>query len=67
MKSYNIPINYQSSQTMEVKANSLQEAVELALKEFLSIPDENYLCDSYEIDYIVREDYPNEYLDVTNL
>lgn len=61
---YSIPIIYQCSERFDVEADSLQEAVEKALKEFFSIPDDKYLDDSFEIDSIVYDDYPDEELDM---
>jgi len=60
MKTYNIPIIYQRVETINVEANNLQEAVEIALKQFLAIPDDNYLDDSFEVDTIV-DDYEEHY------
>jgi len=56
MKDYNIPIIYQSCKNFHVEAENLQEAVEKALKQFFSEPDEMYIEDSFEIDGIVLED-----------
>lgn len=67
MKTYNIPITWQSYQRFEVEAENLQEATEKALKLFLSIPDEKYLDDSFEVDEIVREENPNEDLDLAEV
>jgi hypothetical protein len=40
---------------------NLEEAITKALKEFLSIPDENYLEDSFDVDLQnLEEEYPNE-------
>ena len=54
-KTYKIPIIYERCETFSVEASSLQEAVRKALKEFLSIPDEKYLDDSFRIDDVVEE------------
>lgn len=64
MAKYSIPIVWQSYKRYEVEAESLQEAVEISLKQFLSEPDDNYLEDSFEIDYFVEEEYPNEEYDI---
>ena len=56
MKNYNIPIRWESYKRVSVKASNLQEAVELALKQFLSEPDDLYLEDSFEIDVYVEEE-----------
>jgi hypothetical protein len=61
---YNIPIVWESYKNYNVKADNLEEAVKLALKQFLSEPDENYLDDSFSIDDIVRDNYPNEDFDI---
>lgn len=63
MKQYKIPITWQSYEVFSVEAENLQEAVEKALKEFLTIPDDKYLQDSFEIDNILEDDYPNEEYD----
>lgn len=64
MKEYNIPIHWESYKVYKVKANTLEDAVVNALKVFLKEPDDNYLNDSFEIDSIVDEDYPNETFDI---
>ena len=64
MKQYKIPIIYQSCQEIEVEADSLSAAVYQALKIFLAEPDENYLINSFEIDSIVDDEYPNEEFDI---
>lgn len=64
---YDIPIVYQSVMTMSVEADNLEEAVTKALKEFLSIPDDNYLQDSFEIDGILEENYPDEKYNLNNV
>jgi len=64
MKTYTIPITWQSYKTYDVEAGNLQEAVEKALKQFISEPDDNYLDDSFEVDSeIVLEDYEPEIFD----
>ncbi|MCA9748128.1 MAG: hypothetical protein KC414_03425 [Romboutsia sp.] len=55
-KEYNIPISWESYKRVKVEANSLQEAVEKALKIFLAEPDELYLDDSFEIDPFIKEE-----------
>jgi hypothetical protein len=64
MKEYNIPIRWESYKRISVEAENLQSAVYLALKQFLAEPDELYINDSFEIDEIVEEDYPDEELDM---
>jgi len=59
MKTYSIPINWQSYRRFYVEADNLQEAVEKALDQFFSEPDEDYLEDSFDIDGIV-DDEANE-------
>ena len=64
MKKYTIPITWQSYKTYKIEAENLQEAVEKALKQFISEPDETYLDDSFEVDTeIVLEDYEPEIFD----
>lgn len=67
MKTYNIPVLWQSYKRYSVKAESLEEAVELALKKFLKEPDDNYLDDSFEIDDILGDDYPDEEFDLNKV
>jgi len=63
-KEYNIPIRWESYKRYKVIANTLEDAVLKALKQFLSEPDDNYLEDSFEIDEIVYEEYENESFDI---
>lgn len=67
MKTYKIPITWESYKRIEVEANSLQEAILKALKQFLSEPDDLYLEDSFEIDSILEEDYPEEDYDLQQI
>lgn len=60
-KKYIIPITYESLKYMEVTASNLQEAVEISLKEFLEIPDPNYLDDSFKIDIDDLADFNEEF------
>ena len=53
--------------TLDIEADTLENAIELALKEFFAIPDENYLQDSFEIDEIVIDNYPNEDYDMAKI
>lgn len=55
-KEYNIPIVWQSYKRIPVQAENLEEAVKLALKQFLSEPDDLYIEDSFEIDEIIYEE-----------
>lgn len=64
---YKIPITWQGYETFEVEADSLEEAVEKGLKQFLAIPDDKYINDSFEVDDIVRDDYPNEDFDINKI
>jgi len=66
-KEYNIPISWESYRRVKVKANSLQEAIVLALKQFLSEPDEEYLCDSFNIDEVLEDEYPDESYDMNDV
>lgn len=67
MKSYSIPIVWQSYKRYEVDAENLEEAVTKALKQFLSEPDENYLDNSFEFDGIIEEENPDETYNYTNV
>ena len=60
MKTYKIPIRWESYKRIEVDADNLQSAIYLALKQFLSEPDDLYLEDSFEIDNILEDEYPEE-------
>ena len=56
MKTYEIPIKWESYKRVKVEAENLQEATEKALKVFLDEPDDLYLDDSFEIDKYVQEE-----------
>ncbi len=60
MKTYKIPIRWESYKRIEVEADNLQSAIYLALRQFLSEPDDLYLEDSFEIDNILEDEYPEE-------
>lgn len=62
-KEYSIPIRWESYKRYKVEAENLQEAVEKALKQFLSEPDDNYIGDSFEVDEIIYEEV-NENFDI---
>lgn len=64
MNEYNIPIAWESYKVYKSYGKNLEEAVENALREFLSEPDENYLNDSFSIDEIINDDYPEENFDI---
>ena len=59
-KTYSIPIRWESYKRIEVEAEDLQSAICLALKQFLSEPDDKYIEDSFDIDNIIYEENPNE-------
>ena len=63
-KEYDIPIRWESYERYKVTANTLEEAVLKALKQFLSEYDYKYIQDSFEIDEIVYEEYENESFDI---
>jgi hypothetical protein len=66
MKTYSIPITWTSCKRYDVEAETLQEALALALATFLREPDDNYL-EGFEVDDIgLREDYPEEEYDVAD-
>lgn len=60
MKTYKIPIRWESYKRIEIEAESLQSAIYLALKQFLSEPDDLYLEDSFEVDDVLEDEYPEE-------
>ena len=64
MKKYDIPITWQSIKTYTVEAENLQQAVEMALKQFIYEPDEQYIEDSFEINDIIQDWYEDEKYDV---
>ena len=53
--------------TYKMEAESLEQVIELALKQFLSEPDEQYLENSFEIDTIIEEWYPDENYDINKI
>jgi hypothetical protein len=66
MKTYNIPIKWESYKRIQVVAENLQQATELALKQFLSEPDDLYLDDSFEIDKYIQEEVQENFdIDLT--
>ena len=67
MKVYSIPIVWESYKRYIVNAENLQEAVKLALQQFLSEPDDNYLEDSFSIDEMVYDDYPEKDFDINEI
>ena len=60
-KEYNIPIIWESYKRYKVTANTLEEAILKALKQFLSEPDDNYINDSFEIDEIFYEETDEDF------
>lgn len=64
MPIYNIPIIWESYRRYQVEAEDLQSAVTQALKEFLNEPDDHYIQDSFEIDSIIDDEYPDEDFDI---
>lgn len=61
MPTYTIPIQWVSIKDFDVEADNLQEALQLAFDNFMSIPDDNYLEDSVSFDKIgIKERYPDE-------
>lgn len=68
MPTYTIPIQWVSIKDFDVEANNLQEALQLALDNFMSIPDNNYLEDSVSFDEIgIKERYPDENFNLHDL
>lgn len=62
---YNIPITWQNYRTFTVEADNLQEALNKAVKEFMSITDEYYIDDSIQFDDdSLFEDYGDEEFDL---
>jgi len=59
-RKYSIPIVWESYKRVDVEADSLQDAIVKALKQFLSEPDETYIQDSFVIDEIVYDENPDE-------
>ena len=69
MTEYKIPITWQSVKTYRVEADNLQDAVKKALKAFFndSTIGEEYIEDSFEIDEIIEDEYPEETIDWNKL
>jgi len=67
MKEYSIPITWQSYRRYLVQAENLQEAVKIALKQFLAEPDEQYINDSFEIDSIIDDEVSDETFDINQI
>jgi len=67
MKKYDIPIRWESYRRYPVQAENLQEAVKIALKQFLAEPDPDYINDSFEIDEITEEEVPDETFDINQI
>ena len=67
MKNYSIPICWQSYQRYKVEAENLQEAIQKALNKFLAESNDRYIDDSFEIDSIIDEEYPNEIWDMNKI
>ena len=67
MKQYSIPIIWQSYKRFDVDAETLEEAVTKALKQFFSEPCDMYLEDSFELDNVLEEEYPGEDFDLNNV
>jgi hypothetical protein len=61
MKTYEIPIIWESYKRYVVEAENLQEAVTEALKIFLAESDDNYIQDSFDIDGILQNETYEEY------
>lgn len=66
MTKYRIPISWQTIKHYDIEAETLQDAVNEAVEQFLKEPcqDGDYLEDSFEVDPIIEDDYPNEEYDV---
>ena len=64
MKTYKIPIRWESFERFEVEAENLEGVVTKALGKFFNIPDNKYIEDSFQIDSGVEEDYPDEDFDL---
>ena len=60
MTKYNIPIRWESYKRISVEVDNLKEACIKAVKEFLEIPDDNYIDDSWGLDEILKWEYSDE-------
>lgn len=68
MPTYTIPIRWVSIKDYEVKANNLQEAIQISMDIFMTEPDNNYLDDSACFDEIgIKERYPDEKFNLNDL
>lgn len=62
MKNYKIPITWESIRYFDVDAENLEEAIKLALQQFFTIPDDDYLNDSFDIDHEgIKDNYKEDY------
>ena len=60
MKTYKIPVYWTMYDTMEVEANSLKEAIDLAI-DTLPLPDGGYVDGSFTVEMdTLNEIYPEE-------
>jgi hypothetical protein len=62
MKTYDIPIVFEVVKVYKIQGENLQDAVNNAVNTFLQEPcqDGNYIDDSYFIDHILNDNYPDE-------
>lgn len=67
MKEYNIPVTWMTVKTFTAQAETLEEAVTEALKQFFAIRDDNYIEDSFEVDSIIYNNYPDEEIDFAKI
>lgn len=63
---FKIPIIYKTSSDFDVEAETIVEAIEKALIEFYSIPDDGYMGEiTIDVDYI-KENYDTTF-DITKI
>lgn len=60
MKTWKIPVTWEMYGTVEIKANTLEEAFELAEDDSIPLPDGDYVNASWKVDS-EDEDFVREY------
>ena len=64
MKKFIVPVNWQVSTSVVVEAENAEQAGFLAAEVDLDLmPDPEYVCDSFEVDFEVIEEVPSSKFD----
>ena len=61
MKKWKIPVVWQMAGIVEIEADSLEEAIDLAEVDDVSLPDGSYIDDSFEVDDIGEDEIRSLY------